>query len=140
MHLVCVICKKVDHGNGIWAFPDRQLIWVKEDSLCPECSQERFSQIYGETNRLAKRRSLTVNQYFWTIIATITGLVTIAAFRPFSHPWSTTLLIIVVVTAVGLICLAVKAIMMVDDDCNIDRADRTQTLLNVNVETSRQNG
>jgi len=46
--LVCVNCKKVDLGNGIWSNINDQTSDVIKDSICPECCHQRFPHLYSD--------------------------------------------------------------------------------------------
>jgi hypothetical protein len=70
------------------------------------------------------------------MMPTITVLATIVAIKSFSNAFSATMSIIIVVTVIGLICLTVKALLSVDDDCDIDRADRVENQFNINAGSS----
>lgn len=52
---ICVSCKKVDFGNGIWMHCAGQLDSLPKESLCPECCRKRFPQFYSDYQRPAKR-------------------------------------------------------------------------------------
>ena len=56
VELVCVSCRKVDCGNGVWSIPDRQSAHGQNNSLCPDCCRHRFPQFYSDFKPPAKRR------------------------------------------------------------------------------------
>lgn len=53
---VCVICKKEDRGGGVWSYHDNPSPWEREDSLCPDCCEELFPQLFKDYKRPAKHR------------------------------------------------------------------------------------
>jgi hypothetical protein len=56
VELVCVSCRKVDCGNGVWSTLDNPSSGEQKNSLCPECCRQRFPQFYSDFKRPAKRR------------------------------------------------------------------------------------
>mgnify|MGYP001824761514 CR=1 FL=1 len=48
IELVCVNCKKINPGNGIWSNTIGQTSGVEKDSICPECCHQRFPHLYSD--------------------------------------------------------------------------------------------
>jgi hypothetical protein len=45
---LCVACKKLDCGDGIWLHPAGRQAGIYKDSLCPDCCRARFPQFYSD--------------------------------------------------------------------------------------------
>jgi hypothetical protein len=45
---VCVVCQKIDGGDGIWTKPTDEYQVPLRNSLCPECCYQRFPQFYSD--------------------------------------------------------------------------------------------
>jgi len=56
VELVCVFCKKVDSGDGVWSNPDSYSTYEQKNSLCPDCCHLRFPRFYSDFKRHVKRR------------------------------------------------------------------------------------
>lgn len=53
--LVCVDCKKVDLGDGIWLEADNPEELELSNALCPDCCHSRFPAFYSDYEEPVKR-------------------------------------------------------------------------------------
>lgn len=52
--LVCVDCKKVDGGDGVWLETHNHADLELTNALCPDCCRTRFPNFYSDYEEPAK--------------------------------------------------------------------------------------
>ncbi len=46
--LVCISCRKINYGDGTWSNPAVKLPSDLVNSLCSDCSHQRFPKFYSD--------------------------------------------------------------------------------------------
>ena len=54
MERICVYCKRIECGDGVWFTAAGQSNPTWQECLCPECCRKRFPQFYSDYEQPAK--------------------------------------------------------------------------------------
>jgi hypothetical protein len=62
--LICIICKKIDIGEGAWSTLNGAAPKDAVNALCPNCSHERFPQFYIDYEKPERRFRKRISRLF----------------------------------------------------------------------------